>query len=128
MVLRVELGKVHVRDAQGMPPNTLFWFGEAPGRTDAVSLAVSRLRENMSAWPVKGVDHATRKLIDECQVSQGIAALSIKQFKVALKINASGFTGDLDNFFNRFSTTMCVNPMPGGQLTRATFIRYRVGV
>ncbi|HZW74329.1 MAG TPA: helicase-related protein, partial [Caldimonas sp.] len=44
-ILRVEAGRVRVEDAKGQPPNIPFWLGEAPGRTDELSQAVSRLRE-----------------------------------------------------------------------------------
>ena len=44
-ILRVERGKVRVEDAQGAPPTLPFWLGEAPGRSDELSFAVSRLRE-----------------------------------------------------------------------------------
>ncbi len=44
-ILRVERGAVRVEDAQGQPPTIPFWLGEAPGRTDELSAAVSRLRE-----------------------------------------------------------------------------------
>lgn len=44
-VLRVEQQSMRVADAGGAPPNMPFWFGESPGRSDAVSAAVSRLRE-----------------------------------------------------------------------------------
>jgi ATP-dependent Lhr-like helicase len=44
-ILRVERGTVRVEDAQGRPPTIPFWLGEAPGRTDELSAAVSRLRE-----------------------------------------------------------------------------------
>jgi len=40
-VRRVERGVVRVEDAHGLPPNIPFWFGEAPGRTDALSAGVS---------------------------------------------------------------------------------------
>ena len=43
-ILRVEAGKVRVADAQGLPPTIPFWLGEAPGRTNELSGAVSRLR------------------------------------------------------------------------------------
>jgi ATP-dependent helicase Lhr and Lhr-like helicase len=43
-ILRVEPGKVRVEDAKGAAPNIPFWLGEAPGRTDELSFAVSRLR------------------------------------------------------------------------------------
>jgi ATP-dependent Lhr-like helicase len=48
-VLRVEAGKVRVEDAQGQAPSIPFWLGEAPGRSDALSFAVARLREDVSA-------------------------------------------------------------------------------
>jgi ATP-dependent Lhr-like helicase len=44
-ILKVEQGKVLVEDARGQPPNIPFWLGEAPGRSDELSQAVSRLRE-----------------------------------------------------------------------------------
>ncbi len=43
-IQRVERGTVRVEDAKGEAPNIPFWLGEAPGRSDALSLAVSRLR------------------------------------------------------------------------------------
>jgi ATP-dependent Lhr-like helicase len=43
-IRRVERGRVRVEDAEGQPPNVPFWLGEAPGRSDELSLAVSRLR------------------------------------------------------------------------------------
>ncbi len=46
-ILRVERGTVRVEDAEGMPPSIPFWLGEAPGRTDALSSAVSRLRRGL---------------------------------------------------------------------------------
>ena len=48
-ILRVERGVVRVEDAQGMPPTIPFWLGEAPGRSDELSVAVSRLRAEMAA-------------------------------------------------------------------------------
>lgn len=46
-ILRVEPGRVRVEDAHGAAPNIPFWLGEAPGRTDELSLGVSRLREEI---------------------------------------------------------------------------------
>jgi ATP-dependent Lhr-like helicase len=43
-ILRVERGTVRVEDAHGRPPSIPFWLGEAPGRSDELSAAVSRLR------------------------------------------------------------------------------------
>ncbi|WP_415119434.1 DEAD/DEAH box helicase [Paraburkholderia sp.] len=46
-ILRIESGRVRVEDAQGQPPNIPFWLGEAPGRSDELSFAVARLREQV---------------------------------------------------------------------------------
>jgi ATP-dependent Lhr-like helicase len=46
-ILRINSGTVRVADAQGQPPNIPFWLGEAPGRTNEVSRAVSNLREEL---------------------------------------------------------------------------------
>ncbi|MGE3782991.1 MAG: DEAD/DEAH box helicase, partial [Alphaproteobacteria bacterium] len=48
-IRRVERGQLRVEDAQGQPPNIPFWLGEAPGRSDELSLAVSRLRSEVEA-------------------------------------------------------------------------------
>ncbi|MGR9071948.1 MAG: DEAD/DEAH box helicase [Gammaproteobacteria bacterium] len=46
-MLKIEQGRVFAEDAHGQPPNIPFWFGEAPGRSDELSAAVSSLRETM---------------------------------------------------------------------------------
>jgi ATP-dependent Lhr-like helicase len=43
-ILRINAGTVRVQDAGGQPPNIPFWLGEAPGRSNEVSQAVSALR------------------------------------------------------------------------------------
>ena len=48
-ILRTQMGKVFVEDAQGLSPSIPFWLGEAPGRTDELSTAVSRLMEAADA-------------------------------------------------------------------------------
>ncbi len=48
-ILRVERGTVRVADAEGQMPNIPFWLGEAPGRSDELSLSVSRLRREIEA-------------------------------------------------------------------------------
>jgi ATP-dependent helicase Lhr and Lhr-like helicase len=47
-IQRVERGTVRVEDAKGQPPTIPFWLGEAPGRTDELSAAVSRLRAEVA--------------------------------------------------------------------------------
>jgi ATP-dependent Lhr-like helicase len=43
-ILRIGAGVVRVADAQGSPPTIPFWLGEAPGRSNELSRAVSDLR------------------------------------------------------------------------------------
>ena len=47
-IMRVERGVVRVEDARGAAPTIPFWLGEAPGRSDELSVAVSRLREGVA--------------------------------------------------------------------------------
>ncbi|QDE66435.1 DEAD/DEAH box helicase [Myxococcus xanthus] len=48
-IQRVSGSTVQVEDARGAPPNVPFWRGEAPGRTDELSLQVGRLREELTS-------------------------------------------------------------------------------
>ena len=48
-IMKVEAGKVRVEDAGGAAPNIPFWHGEAPGRSDALSMGVARLRAEVDA-------------------------------------------------------------------------------
>lgn len=48
-ILRVDTGRVYVADAQGQPPTIPFWVGEAPGRSDELSHAVSRVRAEIDS-------------------------------------------------------------------------------
>ena len=48
-ILRVERSTVRVEDARGEAPTIPFWLGEAPGRTDELSAAVSRLRAEIAS-------------------------------------------------------------------------------
>ena len=49
-IIRVERSTVRVEDAHGQAPTIPFWLGEAPGRTDELSSAVSRLRGELQAY------------------------------------------------------------------------------
>jgi ATP-dependent Lhr-like helicase len=48
-ITQVVSGTVRVRDAHGAPPTIPFWLGEAPARSDELSLAVSDLRRGADA-------------------------------------------------------------------------------
>lgn len=58
-ILRVNPGVVRVADARGQPPTIPFWIGEAPSRTDELSWAVSRFRDQVAETP----DGLTNELI-----------------------------------------------------------------
>ena len=61
-VQKVEVNKVFVEDARGMPPTLPFWLGEAPARSDELSAAVSRLREQALGQLADGGPEALRTL------------------------------------------------------------------
>ncbi len=72
-MLKVEQGKVFVEDAKGQPPNIPFWFGEAPGRSAELSVAVSRLRQIISDKLNLGIDSTTAWLIQAYPLSLAAA-------------------------------------------------------
>jgi len=47
-IKRVGAGEVRVLDAHGQPPSIPFWLGEAPGRSEELSVSVSRLRSEIA--------------------------------------------------------------------------------
>ncbi|WP_312943647.1 DEAD/DEAH box helicase [Stutzerimonas kunmingensis] len=53
-ILKIESGRVRVEGAQGMPPSIPFWLGEAPGRSDELSFAVARLRDEIDRRLAEG--------------------------------------------------------------------------
>ncbi|MFZ1222490.1 MAG: helicase-related protein, partial [Dokdonella sp.] len=48
-ILRIERSTVRVENAHGLPPSIPFWIAEAPGRSDELSMGVSRLRAEIEA-------------------------------------------------------------------------------
>lgn len=72
-ILKVEPGKVRVEDARGALPSLPFWLGEAPGRTDELSEAVSRLREEVASRLAAGGIVAAVAWLEE-EVGTGRAA------------------------------------------------------
>ena len=77
-ILKIEPGRVRVEDAKGAPPNIPFWLGEAPGRSDELSFAVSRLRAEVSENVGRdGVAAAIDALVE--QTGHGIDAEAARQ-------------------------------------------------
>ncbi len=73
-ILRVESGTVRVEDAHGQPPSIPFWLGEAPGRSNELSAAVSRLRQELEARLGDAQEPALRWLIDVVGIDPAPAA------------------------------------------------------
>jgi|GEM_PF-6317245 len=63
-IVRIQSDRVLVEDAKGQPPNIPFWFGEAPGRDDLLSVGVSELRNRIAERLETRVDQARTWLLD----------------------------------------------------------------
>jgi ATP-dependent helicase Lhr and Lhr-like helicase len=108
-ILRVERGTVRVEDAHGQPPTIPFWLGEAPGRSDELSAAVSRLKkdieqrlgESAGAAAAQGGGTACRWLVETVALKDE-AALQLIQYLAAGRA-ALGTLPTLDTIvFERF--------------------------
>ncbi|MFL6698398.1 MAG: DNA glycosylase AlkZ-like family protein [Vitreoscilla sp.] len=101
-ILRVEPGRVRVEDAKGAPPNIPFWLGEAPGRSDELSFAVSRLRAEVGeqvkrAGPAAAIDalieqtgngidaEAARQIVDHLASAQAVLGALPTQARVVME-------------------------------------------
>ena len=82
-ILQVNSGMVRVEDAHGQPPGMPFWLGEAPGRTDELSEAVSRLRfevdEKIRRTLEQNGDSPESALIDLFKAEPGLPASGAQQ-------------------------------------------------
>src|SRR6185436_15518497 len=74
-IRRVEAGRVRVEDAHGQAPTIPFWLGEARGRSDELSHAVSRLRQDLFDDAVD----ADRPALVARLAAQGVAAAAGEQ-------------------------------------------------
>ncbi len=118
-ILRVERGIVRVEDAHGMAPTIPFWLGEAPGRSDELSFAVSRLRAEIAAH--FGTDPTGESALRWLVAEVGIAEPAAKQLVEYL---AAGFaalgclpTQDilvLERFFDEAGGMQLVVHSPNG--------------
>ncbi len=122
-ILKVEQGKVYVADARGQPPNIPFWFGEAPGRSDELSHAVSRLREDLAQQLDQGPGAAATWL----EVTLGMvppAARPLAEYlaaaKAALGVVPSQQAVVLERFFDQAGDMhLVIHSAFGSRLNRA---------
>ncbi len=124
-VSKVEPGRVLVEDAHGQPPTIPFWLGEAPARTEELSLAVSRLRQEVAglcAGP-GGAAAAVAWLCDEVGVGEPAAAqlaAYLGAAAVALGAMPSRTTLIAERFFDEAGDMHLVVHAPfGSRLNRA---------
>lgn len=132
-IMRIEKGRVRVEDAQGQPPNIPFWFGEAPGRTDEHSKAVSELRKGVSLRLANGdepgtsiapMHHAAKQwLIEELGVAASAAAQIVDYLaasQAALGVMPSQDTVVFERFFDESGGMQLVIHSPfGSRINRA---------
>jgi ATP-dependent Lhr-like helicase len=121
-ILRVEAGKVRVEDAHGLPPSIPFWLGEAPARTDEVSAAVSRLRQDIEAR-LANPGLALRYLVEQIGIAEEAAAQIVDYFgaaKAALGLLPTQQDMVFERFFDETGGTQLVIHSPyGSRVNRA---------
>ena len=124
-IMRVERGVVRVEDAHGMAPTIPFWLGEAPGRSDELSVAVSRLRIEMTSRlrHDSAGDRALRWLIDEAGIAEP-AARQLTEYlhagHAALTCLPTQDTIVLERFFDEVGGMQLVVHSPfGSRINRA---------
>ncbi|MFC3130146.1 DEAD/DEAH box helicase [Coralloluteibacterium stylophorae] len=123
-ILRVERGRVRVEDAQGQPPNIPFWIGEAPGRSDALSSAVSRLRTEVGArLEAGGADAARAWLTGEVGIAAAAATQLVDYLQracTALGVMPTQHTLAMERFFDASGGMQLVIHSPwGSRMNRA---------
>ena len=122
-ILRVETGRVLVEDAHGQPPNIPFWFGEAPGRSDELSSAVSKIREEIDSRLDEGMPAAIQWLQEECCIDTA-AAIQLVDYlataKAALGVIPIQKKIVFERFFDEMGDMHLVIHSPyGSRLNRA---------
>jgi ATP-dependent helicase Lhr and Lhr-like helicase len=123
-ILKVRTGKVYVEDARGKPPNIPFWFGEAPGRTDELSQAVSDLRQavdaSLSSADPAGVAAALAARLDLTASAATQLVDYLAAARAALGALPTMQTIVLERFFDETGDTHLVIHSPfGSRLNRA---------
>jgi ATP-dependent Lhr-like helicase len=118
----VERSAVRVEDARGQPPNIPFWVGEAPGRSDELSHAVSRLRGEL-AERIDNGRPSPRDWLIECGVD-GAGADQVVDYlaaaKAALGVLPTQDTIVLERFFDEAGDMHLVIHSPyGSRINRA---------
>ena len=124
-IMRVERGTVRVEDAHGMPPTIPFWLGEAPGRSNELSQAVSRFRGELEAQLDQDLsgEQALRWLVSKAGVSEAAAKQIVEYLsaaRAALTVLPTLETIVLERFFDEAGGMQLVIHSPyGSRINRA---------
>ncbi|HEY3592488.1 MAG TPA: hypothetical protein VGL13_01385, partial [Polyangiaceae bacterium] len=112
-IIRVSGGVVRVADAKGAPPTIPFWLGEAPARTQELSLSVANVREEAAAGHSlvsAGIDEAAARQVEE-YVLAGVRALGALPTQKRIV---------LERFFDESGGMQLIVHAPfGGRINRA---------
>ena len=122
-MLKIEQGRVFVEDAKGEPPNIPFWFGEAPGRSNELSQAVSSLRETLSRQLDIGLEPATRWVTEQWQLPTDTAQQLVDYLasaKAALGTLPTQHTIIFERFFDETGDMhLVIHSSYGSRINRA---------
>jgi ATP-dependent Lhr-like helicase len=117
-VLQVGAGVIRVADAKGAPPNIPFWLGEAPARSDELSLAVSRLRGDIDVRLQGGDDPGiVTWLAGEAGIDRGAAEQTVAYLgatRATLGVVPTQDTLVLERFFDESGGMQLVLHSPFG--------------
>jgi ATP-dependent Lhr-like helicase len=122
-IRRVESGRVRVEDAHGAAPTIPFWRGEAPGRTEELSTAVSDLRTRILENAPDGAGDAEDFLMTHCGLDRRgaqQALLYVRAGAGALGALPSNTTVVAERFFDEGGGMQLVLHSPfGARINRA---------
>ncbi|RKP45956.1 DEAD/DEAH box helicase [Trinickia fusca] len=137
-ILRIEAGRVRVVDAQGQAPNIPFWLGEAPGRSDELSGAVSRLRQRVEALLGEldagsppssteaarvSIEHTIHTLMRELSLNEDAARQIVEYLaraRSALTVLPTRDTLVMERFFDESGgTQLVIHSLFGSRINRA---------
>ncbi len=123
-VLKIETGRVFVEDAKGQPPSMPFWFGEVPGRSEELSMAVSRLRARADEVLTDGGVAACEQWLQRDYGVSAVAAMQLANYfgtaRAALGLLPTRERIVFERFFDEVGDTHLVIHAPlGSRINRA---------
>ncbi len=104
-IRRIESGRVRVEDAEGQPPTIPFWIGEAPARSDELSAAVSRLRDEIAQSLAEVCPESVARTVSRLSLRLGLsagAATQITEYLAAAKAMIGTLPTQQTIVFERF--------------------------